>query len=132
MDSLVFNFFIFPIVLIYIIIVSYYSNKFHSALDQIKKNNIRLKLNKIEPSLWLQNDQVARERIAKTKSASYRFILLFGALHFSCIFFGVESYIRMIAVFLLFVFVLAGIYWLKGAATLSAIPKQGVTDWEFH
>ncbi|MGJ8661045.1 MAG: hypothetical protein ACSHXL_03330 [Bacteroidota bacterium] len=111
----------------YIVFISVAISKFHGSLYKLKKINARFKLDILSKTELEECTNIELLRIKKLKKRSYFFISLLGIVHL-IICLSIPLYvISSLILYVLFTFMLAVNYWLKGSnvsSFIKTIPGQ--------
>ena len=114
----------------YVIVISIATNKYHSYLDSIKKQQLRLRHKRISEVELQKFVQLKQPLIKKLKTTSYGYNVVIGLMHGMICFVAEFNLLSAIIPFFIFLVVLVVNYWLKGSKVSASIRNlPGVSDY---
>ena len=121
--------FLFVSGFIYLVIVSIFGNRFHTGLDRIKKLNALIINKRIEKEQAQKEFETIQIDMQRSKRHSYMILAILYLLQLIVLYIlidlNVESVLLTSGLVVFFVFILFGVYWLKGASTLNKNMRFG-------
>ncbi|MEN9400917.1 MAG: hypothetical protein RL632_2020 [Bacteroidota bacterium] len=121
------------VLLVYLLVVSIFINRYHNLLKDIQQSLLKLKWNRMSREQVDDAIHLSFQRIKGLKKKSYFTVFILGSAHWlSCLYFDF-TWLFAVVPFGLFTFVLFGNFWLKGSAIIGFIKNTPVAGrWHNH
>jgi uncharacterized protein involved in cysteine biosynthesis len=118
------------VIFIYMVVTSVVASKFHSFLEQLKKNDLKARHHRMTPETVETHRRLIDTEIKKLKKRSYLILITIGLFHSVVCFILAANILFSLIPFTLFSLVLYGNYWLKGSQVAGFIPSRpGQSDY---
>lgn len=115
-------------IILYLILISIYTSKFHKSLSKIKKFSNQFKFKKITKVFYTESVHSERIKINKLKKNSYIVFITCGCFHLVLAYYFSFSIIPPLVVFILMFLILLLNYWMKGASVTGSLKNLPSTS----
>jgi len=117
----------FGIIIIYLIIISIFGDKYNTLLANLKRNRLAYTHKKVTDKKYQETKRLNSEKIKKLKKHSIISIMLIYLLHASIIKLIIGSLNIHIweatIISIVAIAIMVGVFWLKGAGTIDSNPR---------
>lgn len=115
-------------VLNYIILLSVVGNKYHKHLAYIQKLKLKCKHKRINDQTFSKELKTKTKEVVHLKKKSYLLFSITGLTHLILCIITKTNFLGALIPLLIFTFILAGIYWLKGSGVTDSLKNLPGSD----